>query len=147
MSKNYYNSEDLARDLCGRIIQRIAMSHDYLQFDTDAGTFVYRVEGDCCSQSYFYDFHGVEKLLAGNPVVSAREIPLDDPTDEDARNGDVVVAYGFEIVTNDPEFGEVTSVFSFRNDSNGYYGGWMCYTEDRPTDLKELAIDELGLLR
>jgi hypothetical protein len=36
---------------------------------------------------------------------------------------------GLEIVTDDPKFGEVTSVFSFRNDSNGYYGGWIFKSE------------------
>jgi hypothetical protein len=147
MSRGYYDTKDLSKDLVGRTIQKISMSHEYLRFDTSGGTFVYTVEGDCCSYSYFYDFHGVKKLLAGNPVVSARAVDLADPTDEDAKNGDEVVAYGFEIVTNDPEFGEVTSVFSFRNDSSGYYGGWMSYTEARPQGLKELADDELGLAR
>jgi hypothetical protein len=147
MSKDFYYGEDLAKDLVGKTVHKILMSHDYLEFDTSGGTFVYTVEGDCCSQSYFYDFHGVDKLLAGNPVVSAKEIELAEPTDEDARNGDVVAAYGFEIVTADPSFGDVTSVFSFRNDSNGYYGGWMHYTTARPEGLKELTRDELGLAR
>lgn len=145
MSKDYYDGTDLARDLVGRIVEKIFMSSDYLRFDTNGGTFVYAVEGDCCSRSYFYDFHGVKKLLAGNPVLSADAIQLDEPTDEDARNGDVVVAYGFEIVSDDPKLGEVTSVFSFRNDSNGYYGGWMFYTGERPENLKELTDDELGI--
>ena len=65
MSKYYYGTEDLAKDLVGRTVNKIFMSNDYLQFDTDGGTFVYAVEGDCCSTSYFYDFHGVEKLLKG----------------------------------------------------------------------------------
>ena len=146
MSKTYYQTEDLARDLVGRTINKIFMSHEYLQLDTSGGTFVYTVEGDCCSVSYFYDFYGVEKLLKGNPVVSVKEIELDEPTDADARRGDVVRAYGFEIVTEDPELGEVTSVFSFRNDSNGYYGGWMSFTDARPSYLKELTTDELGLM-
>lgn len=147
MSRIYYESDDLSKDLTEAIIQKISISHEYLRFDTaNKGTFVYTVEGDCCSESYFYDFHGVKKLLAGNPVSSARSIELDDPTDEDSRNGDVVIAYGFEIVTDDPKFGEVTSVFSFRNNSNGYYGGWMRYTTERPDALKQITDDELGLL-
>lgn len=145
MSKDYYGSEDLSRDLVGKTIKRIFMSNKYLQFDTSGSTFLYTVDGDCCSYSYFYDFHGVKKLLLGNPVISAREIELSEPTDEDARKDDVVAAYGFEIVTEDPKYGEVTSVFSFRNDSNGYYGGWMFYTDERPNTLKELTDDELGI--
>ena len=57
--------------------------------------------------------------MAG-PVVSTAEIPLDDAAESD---DELTRCYGYEIVTEHPTFGEVTCVFSFRNDSNGYYGG------------------------
>lgn len=144
MSKYYIDRvpHDLA-DLLGKTVKRIFMSQEYLQFHTNEGTFTYTVEGGCCSHSYFYDFHGVKKLLAGNPVVSVRSIPMEVLSDEDAWA--FVKAYGFEIVTEDPTYGEVTSVFSFRNDSNGFYGGWMKRTNSAPADLKELTDEELGL--
>jgi hypothetical protein len=86
------------------------------------------MEGDCCSQSVFYDFCGVKKLLAGNPVVKVEDIAL---TDEElavckARDNknyqEEIDVYGYRIITKDPILGEVSSVFSFRNYSNGYYG-------------------------
>lgn len=114
--------------LVGRIIEKIFMNEDNLKFETDLGTFVFGVEGDCCSSSYFHDFIGVKKLLAGNPVVSVKEIELDQDDSKvkvNRNDSEEIAYYGYEIVTEDPQFGEVTSVFSFRNSSNGYYGGWM----------------------
>lgn len=118
-------------DLVGTTVKEIYMDSEHLTFVTDKGDFGFEVEGDCCSSSYFYDFHGVKKLLAGNPIVSVQgvslEVSKDEETEED-YNYDEIQTYGFELVTNDPTFGEVTSVFSFRNASNGYYGGWMLKT-------------------
>lgn len=129
--------------LVGKKITRIFMDEDTLTFHTTESTHgpdsivlacadpahtraevvQFQVDGDCCSYSYFYDFYGVRKLLDNGPVVSVRDIPLADPDDADSREGEVVAAYGFEIVTTHPAWGEQTAVFSFRNDSNGYYGG------------------------
>jgi hypothetical protein len=110
--------------LVGRTITSIAMNDEYLRFDTDQGTLTFTVEGDCCSHSYFHDFMGVEKLLKNGPVISIAAVSLDVEVAED-RSDDYIAAYGFEVVIEDPVFGPVTAVFSFRNASNGYYGGWM----------------------
>ena len=120
------HTRELAEALVGRKVEHVYMNYEYLVFDTDTGRFGYDVEGDCCSSSYFYDFIGVEKLLANGPIVSVKELNLDDPSN-DADNDTVTQAYGFEFVTVHPNWGEQTSVVSFRNDSNGYYGGWMNY--------------------
>jgi len=106
--------------LIGKKITRVFMNEDHLKFETDDGAVVFQVEGDCCSHSYFHDFIGVRKLLENGKVISAKEIFLDDFSEGDDER---VQAYGFEIVTEHPTFGEQTSVFSFRNRSNGYYGG------------------------
>ena len=53
--------------------------------------------------------------------------------------------YGYKIVTAHPVFGEVTSVLSFRNSSNGYYGGWMDRTGDVRTEgLQRITEDFTG---
>lgn len=123
---------NLGAPLIGKTIVAVEISGDELRLTTSDGTVRYGVEGDCCSSSYFYDIHGVEKLLNGGPVLEMNSIPLDEPDDEDARRGEVVRAYGYEIVSDHPEFGEVTTAFSFRNDSNGYYGGWMYLLHESP---------------
>ena len=141
-----YSKYDNVNDLVGKTIKAIYMDTDKLVSDTDAGLIAYVVDGDCCSTSYFYDFQGVKKLLAGNPVISTKAIDLEAPDDEDSRKGDVVEAYGFEIVTEDPQFGEVTSVFSFRNDSNGYYGGTLYRADSaEPMPKRQITDDTAGL--
>lgn len=108
--------------IVGAIVNRIAMDEDTLVFDTDKGLFAFTVYGDCCSLSYFYDFYGVDKLLGNGPVTEVHEVELDQ---SDVQQRDYTQAYGFSLVTEHPTWGAQTSVFSFRNDSNGYYGGWM----------------------
>lgn len=120
----YDDPDEVLNDLIGKKITEIHMNDDYLVFITDgAEVHAFQAVGDCCSWSYFHDFYGLEKLLENGPVVSARPIAVyhDDWEDEYGEKQ----AYGFEIVTEHPTWGEQTSVFSFRNESNGYYGGWI----------------------
>lgn len=118
--------------LFGKKVNKIFMNEDYLKFETDKGNVVFSVDSDCCSQSVFYDFYGVKKLLNNGSIVSAKAIELQpsdivrgDGYDTDKKSyQESISVYGFEIVTIDPKLNlEVTSVFSFRNYSNGYYGG------------------------
>lgn len=64
----------LLSDLIGRKVTAVRMNEEYLGFETDKGSLVYRVEGDCCSSSYFYDFHGVQKLLDNGPVTEVGDV-------------------------------------------------------------------------
>ncbi len=116
-------------DLVGKKIEHIFMNSDSLRFNTDQGDFTYGVEGDCCSGSYFYDFTGVNKLL-GYIVKSIEEIDIED-NGQDHEGHESLSFYGYRFITEDPEFGEVSSVMSFRNDSNGYYGGWLDKVSNR----------------
>lgn len=139
-------------DLVGASINEIFMSDKFLTFQTDKGSISCQALGDCCSESYFYDFYGVKNLLENGPVVSFEEIDL-SPGDpgylprghEDEHFGYFQV-YGYRLTTVHPKFGEVSSVFSFRNVSNGYYGGWI-----EPVDLDvpkakqiKLTADKVG---
>lgn len=132
--------------LVGRTINKIYMNEDNLKFETNLGIFVFAVEGDCCSYSYFHDFIGVANLLVGNPVVSAKSIELseeDSKVKVNRNDYDDVAYYGYEIVTEDPMFGEVTSVFSFRNSSNGYYGGSLVDDSEKTVVAPEITDDVL----
>ncbi|WP_407107262.1 hypothetical protein [Rhodococcus aetherivorans] len=140
-----WNNEEIRR-LVGRTIKRIYMNEDYLKFETDLGNVVFSVYGDCCSHSYFHDFIGLEKLLKGNPVVSVRPIGLNESDSKvpvNRNDSDVISCYGFEIVTEDTRFGEVTSVFSFRNSSNGWYGGSLENAPDDTVVLPKVTGDVL----
>ena len=128
--------------LIGKKITRVFANQSYLRFITiDGESFTYSVDADCCSTSVFYDFIGVKKLLENGAVISVKDIELlpSDVAERESSYGTMkesdknvemcdesISCYGFEIVTTSPEFGEQTSVFSFRNYSNGYYGVSLC---------------------
>ncbi|RTL65856.1 MAG: hypothetical protein EKK42_20130 [Pseudonocardiaceae bacterium] len=112
-------------ELIGHKIVNVELADDSLSFTTDAGHVLrYSVEGDCCSYSYFHDIVGAEKLYENGPVKEVNSIAVDD-TDVAADSNEYIKCYGYEIVTEHPKWGDQTTVFSFRNSSNGYYGGWM----------------------
>lgn len=127
---SYYGCPSLP-NLVGAKVERVFMNQDYLKFETDKGNFVFTVEGDCCSQSVFYDFIGVKKLLENGAITEIKEVELqpDEKERVNVDNGETKI-YGYALTTVSPEFGEMTSVFSFRNYSNGYYGGWMNDSSD-----------------
>jgi hypothetical protein len=142
--------------LVGKKITKIRMDEEFLVFETDGDeVHAFTVEGDCCSHSYFFDFYGVRQLLEGGKVTSTEEVDL-SPGDPGYRaetfeveNGEWedTQVYGFRISVEHRLFGEVSGVMSFRNDSNGYYGGWMYATElnhRRPEDIEELTEDKIG---
>lgn len=122
--------------LVGAKVTRVSMTEDDLIFETDKGNFHYTVYGDCCSWSYFYDFVGVDKLIANGPVTGVKTVEL-----ESFEQGyDFTQCYGYQIFSEHPVWGEQTSVFSFRNDSNGYYGGSL----EGPETIE--SVDENNLL-
>ena len=147
----YYDGKAMTA-LIGQTIREVWWSDDRITFITDEGVASYEVEGDCCSHSYFHDLIGFDKLLSG-PVLSVNTVDLDSTDarchlckrDESGYDGDVVQVYGFQIVTLHPTWGEVTTALSFRNDSNGYYGGWMerCQTDKVYAAQKRLTGDKV----
>lgn len=129
------------KDLIGKKVLKIYLNKTYLKFETDQGNLVYIVEGDCCSSSYFFDFYGVKNLLENEKVIAAKEVEL-HPSDLLAHNNayEIISVYGYQITTESKEYGEVTSVFSFRNSSNGYYGGYISKVDDQEV-VPEIKAD------
>ena len=123
------------QDIIGKTIKKIRFNEDYLILEFEDSIFAMSVEGDCCSTSYFYDFYGVDSIL-NHKIREITSVEL-DPTDLKAsHSGESVEVYGYKIVCDDNE-GEYnfygtsrTGVFSFRNDSNGYYGGYCVPVSD-----------------
>lgn len=125
------------KDLVGHTVKRIFMKENALKFETDKGSFVFTVSGDCCSQSYFYDFVGADKLL-NREIKKVEEIEMED-NGKHHYGHDSLQFYGIRFITEDPKFGEVSSVMSFRNDSNGYYGGNI----DKGIESNEEVLPEI----
>ena len=127
-------------ELVGKKVIAIYMNQEYLKFKTDGGNFVYGVDADCCSSSVFYDFYGVKNLLDNGKIIETKEVEL-EPVNIKPEN-DSTQCYGFQITTESKEFGAVTSVFSFRNYSNGYYGGSLT-TEDPAREVTPEITDDV----
>lgn len=129
--------------LVGRTIAEIRMDETALIFtDTEGQVFGFGVEGGCCSYSYFHDFHHPDRLLYGNPITAVEEIPLDD--DETDDTAACVACYGFRFTVEDYFLGPISAVFSFRNASNGYYGGWL--TRLSAEDVARLNLDDIDVI-
>lgn len=136
---------DDMKELVGRKVEKIFMNMDYLKFETDKGSLLYSVYGDCCSSSYFYDFYGVKNLLKNGVVTEIKSVELDTSKIQTSEWewGDCIQCYGFQITTESPEFGEMTSVFSFRNSSNGYYGGNLVFNEGLDLEVSPEITDDV----
>lgn len=136
-------AKELKDALVGKVIRKIYMNEDNLFFVTDTELIVQDLMADCCSTSYFYDFIGAKKVI-GRKVTNVEEIELDinntDILEEKSSWGGIIMKdnkeedelieiYGIKITVEDEVYGELTGVFSFRNASNGYYGGWLNKTK------------------
>jgi hypothetical protein len=127
-------------EIVGKTINKIFISQDYLKFETDLGDVCYLVTGDCCSSSYFQDFYGVKNLL-GKKVKEVKSVEL-IPGDTLASNDeDCIQVYGYQIFF-EGGYGDMTAVFSFRNSSNGYYGGSIEKVDSIPSSEKMQELTE-----
>lgn len=124
---DYIETDEIKNAIVGKTLKSIRYDDQHLFLIFDDEYLSLTVYGDCCSYSYFYDFYGVEKIL-NHKITDFKEVDL-DPTDLKAsHDGDRIQVYGYKIVcersADDYQWDkEPTAVFSFRNDSNGYYGG------------------------
>jgi len=138
------------KELVGKKIKQIFMCEEAIRFVTDTGTLTYEVDGDCCSYSYMYDIYGVKNIL-GKVVTGVKEVTLKEGDRSYSENYDasedvhLIRCYGFQIFANDEKFGDMTCVFSFRNSSNGYYGGWIkkndAFESDKFIDVTGDIVD------
>lgn len=78
-------------------------------------------EGDCCSQSWIESVDAPLALRGKVFGVEEIEMPnLGDMSTPKHDNPDFVRYYGLKIITENGH-----AVLDYRNDSNGYYGGWL----------------------
>jgi hypothetical protein len=110
-------AREIRDKLKGQIIKELNVSETYLYITTKENTYRFTVEGDCCSYSYFYEISNVFQML-DKKILDIEKIEMPDPESPDEYTS--VAAYGYKIIT-DGGYGLVV----FRNDSNGYYGGYI----------------------
>lgn len=142
-AEEYNIFDDLVDLPIGKKIIKIEMSEDYLLIHFEGNDpLILGVEADCCSMSYFHDFIGAENVI-GKKLISIDSVYLNGATTQfkppnDDINNSVVKVYGYQIVATNDIYGELRAVFSFRNASNGYYGGELRLA-DRPLTDEETA--------
>lgn len=104
-----------------------------LYITTDKAIHKFHVESDCCSYSYFYEINNINQMLTWISK-DIEEIDMPEVPEQDEYT--CTLAYGYKINT-EGGYGLIV----FRNDSNGYYGGWMKYVgtvdEAQGKELKE----------
>lgn len=135
-------------ELIGQTIKEIYISSKKIAFVTNEKTFFYEVEGDCCSESYFYEIINLSKIL-GKVVLKVKEINdvkvEKGSEDRGVEYADSVDAYGIRLSTDETNVeiaGEIlptsnSAIIVFRNNSNGYYGG-SCEFRGHDGDLSGL---------
>lgn len=134
----------------GLDISKIGISETEMQFVTRDGQKIYlSVYGDCCSYSYFYDFYGVWNLIGNGPILSVEEVDLlpSDPGYHLEDNAGYVQIYGIRFTTKHQLWGPVSSTISFRNESNGYYGGWAEVSNTSPNKFVNIDSDCVDIPR
>lgn len=87
---------------------------------SDNPEYIIRMDGDCCSSTWI---EHIELPAMGFPCIvsSVEELPMSSKEESYSS----IQMYGLKIVTNTGEI-----VIDYRNESNGYYGGNICFPED-----------------
>jgi len=119
--------------MLGKKVLAIRASEACVSFELDDGfTCEVSLEGDCCSYSYFTDPKSFEELV-GDVLLDIEDRqekpPGNYPSESDDGNTSILWSF-LHIKTNKSHY-----VFDWRNDSNGYYSGYI--TTRRYQTLKE----------
>ena len=99
----------------------IAEDRKALRFDILGGEQVIaRVDADCCSETWVAEIEGPERLLG--TVASVEDLDLPQEKHPEDAERDSMQYYGCNIATE-----RGNCVIDYRNESNGYYGGSLCW--------------------
>lgn len=110
--------------LIGKTIvsMKIAADKEAILFVTDAGDdLIVKVDADCCSHTWV---EAIELPALGFPFVIGSVEDLELNADLDTQGGELQF-YGAKIVTDKGDM-----IIDYRNESNGYYGGSICWPGD-----------------
>lgn len=112
----------MTNPLLNRTIVAVSLAADggAIRFEmAECDPIVARADGDCCSHTWIENVDGAEAIL-GRPVLAVEDIPMPDLGSPDEYES--IAYYGCKITTDGGE-----CVIDYRNSSNGYYGGSLCW--------------------
>lgn len=106
------------------VSMKIAADNEAILFVTDGGeSLVAKVDADCCSHTWV---ESIELPAKGFPFTVEDVQDLDmgkEPLSDDSF--ECLQFYGAKIITSSGDM-----VIDYRNESNGYYGGSICWPGD-----------------
>jgi hypothetical protein len=136
------NNNSIFSSLIGKKIYSVFINatENVIYFDCGPDMFIgYTALGDCCSESWIADIFHFSNLC--EKVLAVEEIPLDSYNVEDNRGRqEYDQVYGYRFITEQGQ-----AILSFRNSSNGFYGGWLEPLKDAlllSSDFKKIQADE-----
>ena len=102
------------------VIREVKIEDQQFTIALETGTqHTYGVEGDCCSYSWI-EHMTVPDDIKGATILGVDEFEVDTPPGVDKSQFEVLQCYETRIKTTKGDI-----VLEFRNDSNGYYGGYV----------------------
>lgn len=111
------------KPLIGESIVGVAINTrgDAMEFKLESGNYItFHVEGEWWTSSYFHDFIGISAIF-NSPIQAINSIELTDEAHKDLETEyEAIKFYGYRFQTE-----TASAVLSFRNESNGYYGGYL----------------------
>lgn len=112
----------MSKSIIGKTLDGIKIADDRkaVLFLIDGGDVIAKTDGECCSCSFI---EAIELPALGFPatVMAVEDLLLGS---EDEEYG-VLQIYGCKISTDKGDI-----LIDFRNESNGYYGGYLSWPED-----------------
>lgn len=113
--------DDIEEHLLGKMVLSLKADAEKqnILFETADGNFCYSTAGDCCSSSWIEHFEGVQNLI-GATISTIEEIDISERPDPTPDKHYCLRIYGYKFITDKGH-----AVLDFRNDSNGYYGGYI----------------------
>lgn len=119
----------------------IDSERQYLLIKTNRGDYNFNAVGDCCSRSWFEHITGICNVI-GAIVLDIPELRPEEISRENIKEFDVLQNYQTKLKTNRGEL-----FIEFRNESNGYYGGWLSFESDQYNDPIEEIPEVKELLK
>ena len=96
---------------------------DSFIIETEKYNFIFFVYGDCCSVSYINSIEDGD-VLKGNYLIGYEEKVMDMEENE-YRGEKIDIEEYLEVYNIDLKTNKGTCTIDFRNESNGYYGGYI----------------------
>lgn len=126
------NNDDFEKShiglLVGKTITRVeyfnfpddSPGNDYLIFYTKNETFYYNVLDECCSYSWIESIDNKECLIGEKVLRVVSKFMSDESLDSENPERAARKIYNIDLITR-----KGTCTIDLRNDSNGYYGGYL----------------------